>query len=944
MIPLMIKKLEEDKKTFLFVIATVISLVTVSFASATTLEVCPSGCIYSTIQAAIDAASPGDTIQVNVGTYNENLIINKYLTLLGPNAGINPNTQTRNPEAIISKETVPGGQNLGIVNIVNSTASNVTFDGFEVRTESSPNASIRGIEINGADYVTVENTIVHHMGEALIYPNYANFLTVENCTLYDNNGIEAIKVSSELSGTHTCNDVTIKNNNIYNTGRGIWVYYGSRWTIENNTIHDLGDFGINVDNGGNHTVRNNIIYRVGYAGIKAEKTSTIIHNTIVEVSGPDTSGYYGSGIAVKAAFTGGIIKDNIIASNTKGIYYREATSGVTIDYNDVWNNTYGDNVWNNSYGNYVGFTAGPGPHDISTDPLFVNSTDPDPWTGFDLMCNPLSPCRAVASDETSMGAVQSECAEDTTAPDLIIISPADFFNETATGTVTFNYTAVDSNNYTTVNGDLDTCELWGNWSGGWHLNESFVSPPEDATNGSSNITLEDGLYVWTVYCNDTANNYNNTVENRTLTVDINAPSLTVVSPLNNTADIDGWVYFNYTAVDAFVGLDSCWLTINGEINMSNVSSEVPENFTVSLIEGRYAWNVSCNDSLNNVANSDTYDLSIVLATEFSGDTTDISQVNVTNIINLVIEVPSYGKINFTDDVDLSNGGDLNTYLNISFNSINVNTSVLPELNKSAMLYLYNLTFSNPRILREGLVCPSDVCVNILYSGGVLEFSTMSFSVYSTEETPTVTAEAVAGGTSSTPQGGYAPVNVSEGVVRVMSIKDAFVVSLGELGGGSTGGEESYQIVLNKLTSDSVTLLIYPGHLEVVLRVGESKKVDVDGDGILDIFIELRGIDVPHQKAEVYFEDITPMKEAAPPAEEAEEVAEEKPLVPTGEEPAAPKEVPSRAWLWILVIVILVVMVLGYFVLRKRVYDVVSFEGKESSAKGKRKSSVKGKKK
>ena len=67
--------------------------VPVSLARSAAQTNCPvrnttSGTTFSTIQAAITAASAGDVIDVCAGTFSENITINKPLTLRGANAGV----------------------------------------------------------------------------------------------------------------------------------------------------------------------------------------------------------------------------------------------------------------------------------------------------------------------------------------------------------------------------------------------------------------------------------------------------------------------------------------------------------------------------------------------------------------------------------------------------------------------------------------------------------------------------------------------------------------------------------------------------------------------------------------------------------------------------------------------------------------------------------------
>ncbi len=66
-------------------------------------RVCSQGCDYTTIQAALDAASPGDKIVVESGVYNESLLIGKNVFLHGLDTGKgNPVLAPQNGRAILA--------------------------------------------------------------------------------------------------------------------------------------------------------------------------------------------------------------------------------------------------------------------------------------------------------------------------------------------------------------------------------------------------------------------------------------------------------------------------------------------------------------------------------------------------------------------------------------------------------------------------------------------------------------------------------------------------------------------------------------------------------------------------------------------------------------------------------------------------------------------------
>ncbi|MFH1669890.1 MAG: hypothetical protein ABIA62_08240 [Candidatus Woesearchaeota archaeon] len=119
----------------------------------------------------------------------------------------------------------------------------------------------------------------------------------------------------------------------------------------------------------------------------------------------------------------------------------------------------------------------------------------------------------------------------------------------------------------------------------------------------------------------------------------------------------------------------------------------------------------------------------------NGSTTDLTGNNLTDMQGVILEVWPYATVEFIDTITISSCIDLDPYVRIGPGYVSINTTQLPELNRSANITVYNLNFTLPQIMLDGSVCPNTTCAEINYSGGTYKFNVTHFTNYSVREGP-----------------------------------------------------------------------------------------------------------------------------------------------------------------------------------------------------------------
>lgn len=227
---------------------------------ATILTVCPSGCQFSGIQNAIEAAQEGDVIQIGAGTYQENIVVDKSITLSGTSPEeVLLRAAERDKPAVFIKSTqgvTLSGMSISGAKIdvqVENASANILNDevvvgeiGIEVMSFGSAETLIQGNKI-----------ISHHRGLGIMLLGWSP------CRIH-NNLIQGLATGVLVGGMVICD---IRDNWILKNWDGLLVGGTAQATIIGNQISNNYNDGLNLGEAATVQVSENSIRDNGSWGV-----------------------------------------------------------------------------------------------------------------------------------------------------------------------------------------------------------------------------------------------------------------------------------------------------------------------------------------------------------------------------------------------------------------------------------------------------------------------------------------------------------------------------------------------------------------------------------------------------------------------------------------------------------------------------------------------------
>ena len=319
---------------------------------------------FATMQHAMMSLKPGDTLDVEPGTYAGFIVgWDSTPASSGDPYGYVDGTAS----APITIQAAPGSAAGSVV--INSADNKtqagidlepgdnyITISGFAINGSTggiaaSPNKG-EGIKIAGSTNVTVKNTTVTGIGYGFgIIADNANNVVLEDNTITGTGDGGNSDYGHGIYISGSTNDAVVVGNTIANNAYigihingdasegGIGLVTNA--LVENNVIYNNGQNGINADGLQSSVIENNLIYNYQNYGIclyqsdaaAGSKNNVIVDNTIDSGTSTGTGG----AIRILDSSTGNTILNNILLDGSTNVYRiaADSVSGTVSNYNVV---------------------------------------------------------------------------------------------------------------------------------------------------------------------------------------------------------------------------------------------------------------------------------------------------------------------------------------------------------------------------------------------------------------------------------------------------------------------------------------------------------------------------------------------------------------------------------------------------------------------------------
>jgi len=301
---------------------------------------------YKSIQYAIDKANDGDTIYVFEGVYNETIVINKRISLVGIDRD----------NVILQK--IGGGQPRYLIEV---TADYVTIE--DITLSNDPPGSIRVALIYvKADFVTLQGVNVTNSTTWGLYLDQSSGHTIGRSSFYNTRGVYAYYSDNNVfsssyfekntdSGVKIVrsHDNILYNNTFNDTRYGVYAEYSSNVNITYNRFMNCSIDGVKLYGGSNNIISRNYIYNNSGNGVYLSSSSSKVDDNL----------FKSNQIGLNLYSSGSFISSNVFNdSKLIGLSCNSGTTGNIITLNRfnrnyVNANENGRNQWYyNNQGNY----------------------------------------------------------------------------------------------------------------------------------------------------------------------------------------------------------------------------------------------------------------------------------------------------------------------------------------------------------------------------------------------------------------------------------------------------------------------------------------------------------------------------------------------------------------------------------------------------------------